>query len=155
MQITRTPDGSVRLESKPTWLTLGVSVTLHDQDLHGPGEYDITGIQCQQLYLGKGKISIIRLEDLIISYVEGYDTAIAKAEGVSNTHLLVVRTDALTSIDQLRALIKELDPGYVLLTGSNHKEFEEAAGLSLQTGSTLKVTNASLPQEGCLLATLA
>jgi len=154
MQLSRLPDGSVRIESKPVWLTLGVSVNLNGVIIPGPGEYDVAGIQCQRHIVGAATSTLIRLEDLVISFVEGFDAGIAKSEGMSATHILVVSTDTGVTLEQLRSLIKELDPGYLVLTGNAHAELESGLGLTPATGTSLKVSLTSLPAEGCQLATL-
>lgn len=148
MQISFAADGSVAVKTKTETVSLNAEVKLGSFVVTGPGEYDVADIHCDSRMAGEALASFIRAEDLTVTYLSQLDTEVTKLADASATNILVADIRSDDKPDQLKSIVKALEPSYVVITGAGAtKDFVAGLGLAPVEGS-LKLTRAGLPLEG-------
>lgn len=149
MVISYNSSGDVSIKTKTETVTLGSSVTIGSFVIPGPGEYDVAGIQCEAQALTSGFASFIRTEDLTITYLGSLDPQAKKLDDVSSTHILVADIRSNDKPEDLKPIVKDVEPSYVVLCGAGATPaFTAGLGLPMVEEQTLKITRAGLPLEG-------
>lgn len=149
MQLSLPADGSIIAKSKSETVSFGNTVQINDYIVPGQGEYDVAGIQCEVHNLNAGLVYFVRFEDLQLTYLSQIDAGVSKLDDASNCNILAVEVRSDDSPENLRAIIKSLEPSYVVLRGAGATtEFRTLLNLPVQEITLLKVNRASLPLEG-------
>jgi hypothetical protein len=152
MNITYTTNGSVQLKTKTVPVTLSGQVTIGEKVISGPGEYDISTIQCEGVALPLAIAYFIRDEDLLITYLTHLDSEVTKLDDVSETAILVLDITSEDTPASAKSIIKALEPAYVFLMGPGATAaYIEELGIPKAEETTLKVTRTGLPLEGTTL----
>ena len=152
MVITYLSNDSVSVKTKTDTVLLGNGVTIGSYAVPGAGEYDVASIQCEGIYLDKATAYFIRTEDLTITYLTDTDKSVTKLDEASAADILVADLRSDAEVDDLKSIVKAVEPFYVLLVGAGATaEMSAALGLSLYESSSLKITRTGLPLEGTFL----
>ncbi|MEI6477370.1 MAG: hypothetical protein WCO52_00015 [bacterium] len=152
MVISRQGDNGVSIKTKTETVTIGDGVQIGSFKIPGAGEYDVATIQCEAQNLAKATVYFIRSEELTVVFLSEVDTDVTKVDDASNTDILIVDLRSDTDVADLKSVLKVLEPGYLLLTGSKaDASFLSTLGLPAYESSTLKVSRTSLPMEGTQL----
>ncbi len=147
-----TAHGSVELKTKNISVVLANGVSVGSQQIAGPGEYDVQGVQCEATAYEGGIGYFVRVEDMVTAYLTKVDATASKLDGITEAAILVLDVRSDDTNESVKALIKAVEPSYVLLAGAGAtKEMAAALGFPLTEGSSLKVTKAGLPLEGTSL----
>ncbi len=149
MQVSYTANNAIELKSKNASVTLDNGVRVGDQQISGPGEYDVQGVQVEAASYAGGVAYFIRVEDLVTAYVTKIDASASKLDGISDAAILVLDVRSDDSADSVKSLIKSVEPSYVFITGAGAtRELAMQLGIPLAEGVSLKTTKAGLPLEG-------
>lgn len=156
MTITHTSADTISVKTKNEVVTFGNGVTIGSYKITTAGEYDVAAIQCEAQFLKDATSYIVRSEELTITYLSQTDTTITEQDDAPNTDILMVDVRSDDKIDDLKIIVKELEPSYVLLIGAGATaEFRSQLGIPNYDATTLKVTRAGLPLEGTSLIPLS
>jgi hypothetical protein len=152
MVITHTSSGEVSIKTKTDTIVLGGSITIGSFVVPGPGEYDVSDIQCESKALTDSFASFLRTEELTVVFLNKIDPAVAKMDDASNANIVVVDVRSDDTPESLKPIVKAIEPSYVVLSGAGATpEFAAALGLPMVEESSLKITRAGLPMEGTYL----
>jgi hypothetical protein len=156
MVLSYASNGDVILKTKSESVMLGSEVRIGSFVVPGPGEYDIAGIQCEAKPLTQSFASFIRAEDLTITYLNPVEPEITKLNDASAAHILIADIRSDDQADTLKAIVKAIEPSYVVLRGTGATtDFVTALGITPAEGIPLKLTRTGLPPEGTFLVTPA
>lgn len=151
MQISYASQG-LTAKSKDQVIQLGSTVTVNGYAIEGAGEYDVAGVQLEVANLERALAFFIRVEDLTLTYLSGADPKVVDLDQASSTDILLIEVASDQGIDQLKPILKALEPGYLFLIGPGATpELRTQLNLPVEPSSTLKVSRLSLPQEGTFL----
>lgn len=143
---------SISLKSKQETVTLGETVSIGDYAIASAGEYDVTGIQCEGAITGTSISYFIWIEELQFTYLPSVNQEVSKLDKASGTHVLVADIRSDTTPEQLKSVLKKLEPSFVAIFGAgNTEEFRKALGLPVQEGTSHKLSRSGLPLEGTIL----
>lgn len=152
MHISHTSTGTVLLKTKTEQVNLGSEVTIGSYTVPGAGEYDIATIQCESYNLARGTAYIIRAEDLVVTFLSEISAEVGTLDDASNTDILVVDVRSNNTVDELKPIVKALEPAYLFLIGEGATpEFASLLNLPLGEAGSLKVSKTGLPLEGTSL----
>jgi hypothetical protein len=154
MNISYTATGDVQLKTKTEPVILGSSVKIGNYTVPGPGEYDVASIQCEGQAVSGACVYFVRDEDLLITYSPTLDPSIAKLDAISETSVLVLDLPSDVTPDQVKSIVKSVEPAYLFLIGAGAtQDFSNLLEIPQAEGSSLKVTRIGLPLEGTQLVT--
>lgn len=151
MVISFTPQDDVLIKAKTANILLNSVAKIDTYTVPGAGEYDVKGIQCEAEYLPDGLVYFFRAEDILITYMTSVDQKATKMEDSADTNILVLSLCSDNTADQVKVLVKALEPSFLLLTGPYNPTIITDLNLTTEKTSTLKVTASSLPAEGTTL----
>lgn len=152
MQVSYTSSGSVNLITKTSPVLISPGVTLAKYSIPGAGEYDVDAIQCEAINLSDSIVYFITTEDLTVTYLAKVSQDIIKLDDASATNILIVDLRSDDKPEDLKPILKSLEPSYLLLIGPGAtEEMQDALGLPKLGNTVLKVTRSSLPLEGTFL----
>ena len=152
MVISYLSNDKVSIKTKTDTITIGNGVQIGQYSITDAGEYDVSAIQCESAYLAKATVYFLRTEDLTITFLSEIDTEVTKLDDASKSNILIIDLRSDANVDQLKLILKGLEPAYLLLIGAGSTpEFADSLGLPKYDSSTLKVTSSGLPLEGTYL----
>ena len=155
MTVQFAPNGSIVLKGRSNSVVLGKSIRLGEYEVPGMGEYDVAGVPCKVQNLTQGTVGFIQFESLQFTYLSQVDASISKIDEAVDTDVLVVDVRSDDEPNQLKPILKLLEPSYLVLTGSGNTEsFQKALGLPVAQGASHKVIKSGLPEEGTTLLTV-
>ena len=152
MNISHNSRDGITISTKNRSIEIGANVMIGDYTVPGAGEYDIAGVQCEAQNLSTGTVYFIRAEDLTLTYLTQTDPEVTKLDDASATHILIMDVRSDEKAQDLKVILKSLEPSYLFLIGSSSTpELYEQLGLPRHEGSSLKITHSGLPLEGTFL----
>jgi len=152
MVITHSGSDSVAIKTKTETVIVGPGLTIGQFSLPGAGEYDIASIQCEGLALTSSVAYLVRAEDLTLLVLDHLDETVTKIDDASKADILIADIRSDDTSDNLKDIVKALEPSFVVLHGAGATDsFVEALGLPKVEGDSLKVTRTGLPLEGTSL----
>lgn len=152
MQVTQQTNGNVQISTKTSPISIGAEVKIGNYSVPGAGEYDVDTIQCEVSNLSNGLVYFIRSEELTVTYLSKLNPEITKLDDASSTNILIVDINSEDKPEQLKPILKALEPSYLLLTGAGAtQEFLEELALPKYGNNVLKITRSGLPLEGTFL----
>lgn len=151
MVISYQSNGTVSIKAKNETIAIGEGITIGSYKIQSAGEYDVAGIQCDATHLETATAFLVRTEDLTVTFLNNVDTSITKLDEASNTDILIIDVRSDSKIEDVKTILKTVEPFYLLLIGSGASSgILQELGLPLIEGQ-LKVTRTSLPLEGTQL----
>ncbi|MCC2631652.1 MAG: hypothetical protein K0S20_351 [Patescibacteria group bacterium] len=154
MVISYLSDDKVSIKTKTETVTVGNGVQIGQYKVSGAGEYDIAAIQCEAQYLETATAYFLRTEDLTITFLDQIDAQITKLDDASNTDILIVDVRSNEKPEDLKPVLKALEPAYLFLIGAGaDSAFQEGVGLPLKESAPLKIVRTGLPMDGTRLIT--
>ena len=152
MVISYLANGTVSIKTKTETITLAEKVQIGSHTLPGAGEYDIAAIQCEAHHLTEATVYFFHSEDLHLSFLDSLSPEVTQMDDASNTNILIVDVRSDQKVDQLKSIIKSIEPSYLFLSGAGATpEFRDALHLPLHDSSSLKIVRSGLPLEGTFL----
>jgi hypothetical protein len=156
MVITRLNPETVQVKTKTETVSLGAQIKIGSFNLPGAGEFDVAGILCQATNLPLGTVYVFHAEELAVSYLTQIDPAVTQVDDISSTDILAIDIRSNDKADDLKPILKALEPSYLILFGAGATpEFLSSLQLPVHTSDILKVTKNGLPDEGTLLLPLS
>ncbi|MBU6389342.1 hypothetical protein KGQ71_02390 [Patescibacteria group bacterium] len=152
MNISYSDPGTVIAKTKSESIRIGSEVRIGNYRVTTAGECDIAAIQCESHYLSTGMVHFMHADDLTLTFLSEIQPEVTKLDDASNTDILVVDVRSDNTADQLKPILKAMEPGYLFLIGAGATpEFFQALGLPIEENNNLKVSRTSLPEEGTTL----
>lgn len=149
MVITFSGKNDVTIKGKNETVTVDSTVKIGSFTVPSAGEFDISGVQCESLYLSQGMVHFFAMEDLQITYLTEINQEVTTLDDAPATDILILDIRSDNKPDQLKPILKALEPSYLLLVGAGATpEFVTELHLPVHPESSLKVTAGSLPDEG-------
>ncbi len=151
MQLSFTSAGDVLLKEKEAEVVLGTVVRIGAYEVPGAGEFEVQGVPCT-VEVAEGQYAyFFTLDGVHVTYLDPAVAGVSELEDASSTEVLVIRLRGDESRELVGGLIKKLEPGYLVLAGSNAQELGSTLGLTPEAGATLKISRSGLPEEGTRL----
>ena len=152
MTIGYTSADTISIKTKNETILINGEVQIGHYLIPSAGEYDISAIQCEAQNLGQAIVYFIHTEDLTITFLSALQSEVTKLDDASNTDILILEVRSDNTAEDLKPILKALEPAYLFLIGAGvSSEFVESLGLPTQATQNLKVTRSALPLEGTTL----
>lgn len=151
MQLSLTSSGDVLLKEKGVEVTLGTSVRIGSYEVPGAGEFEVETVPCTVEVADEQFAYFLVVDGVHVTYLDPAVAGVSDLSDASSTEVLVVRLRGDESKELLTTLVKKLEPGFLVLTGSSAEELGSTLGLTPEPGNVLKVSRTSLPEEGTRL----
>lgn len=149
MTISYQANGEVLAASKSASIRFGKDILINDYVVPGAGEYDVAGVQCETHSVDHTLAYFLRMEDLVLTFMHNATPDVASLDDASSTNILILDIRSDTKNDDVKVILKRLEPSYLLLIGEGATpEFSKSLGLTAYEGNQLKITASSLPEEG-------
>jgi hypothetical protein len=152
MNLSYSSNDEIVINTKGRNIILGNQVRIGEFVVPGAGEYDIASIQCEVNELTHGQVYFIYAEDLVITYLDELNQEITKLDDAAGTVILILDLRSDDDLNQIKPILKTLEPSYLFLRGAGAtEELKKALNLPVHPTSVLKVQKTSLPLEGTFL----
>lgn len=142
------------IKAKASSVTLGKVITVGDVSLPGPGEYDIQDIFVEALPLKETPQTavVVRTEGMSVLWIPVLDGALSEKslEALDGIEVLLLNiAEGAMSPHDADTLIAAIDPRVVVVYEKGEgSALLKKEGITAEESATVKLTAASLPQEG-------
>src|SRR5437667_82344 len=117
MTISYQADDRVVATSKGLTVTFGKDVAINEYIIPGAGEYDVAGVQCEVYSLGTSLAYFARIEDLVVTFLHDTNHGVSELDDASSTNILIMDIRSDVKPEDVKPILKRLEPSYVFLIG--------------------------------------